>query len=137
MKAAPIVLFVAMTGLLAARGDDLKSGLDLSLLDRSVRPQDDLYRFANGGWLQRAQIPGDRVTYGTFAELTERTENDLRVILENLKGSSATEQTLKNFYASVLDEVTIEARGVSPMRPSMNPCCSRAAWYSAFSERSP
>lgn len=120
MKAAPIVLFVAMTGLLAARGDDLKSGLDLSLLDRSVRPQDDLYRFANGGWLQRAQIPGDRVTYGTFAELTERTENDLRVILENLKGSSATEQTLKNFYASVLDEVTIEARGVSPMRPDLD-----------------
>ena len=120
MKAAPIVLFVAMTGLVAARGDDLKSGLDLSLLDRSVRPQDDLYRFANGGWLQRAQIPGDRVTYGTFAELTERTENDLRLILENLKGSSATEQTLKNFYASALDEVTIEARGVSPMRPDLD-----------------
>ena len=120
MKAAPIVLFVAMTGLIAARGDDLKSGLDLSLLDRSVRPQDDLYRFANGGWLHSAQIPGDRVTYGTFAELTERTENDLRLILENLKGSSATEQTLKNFYASVLDEVTIEARGVSPMRPDLD-----------------
>ena len=119
MKAAPVAVLLA-TVTLAAAPQDLKSGLDLTLLDRSVRPQDDLYRFANGGWLQRASIPGDRVSYGTFAELTERTENDLRAILENLKGASATEQTIKNFYASVLDEAAIEARGITPMRADLD-----------------
>src|SRR5688572_21358147 len=118
MKAAVGLLLALLT--LAVEGEDLKSGLDLSLLDRAVRPQDDLYRFANGGWLDRAQIPVDRVTYGTFAELTEKTENDLRAIIENLKGSSLTEQAIKNLYASALDEATIEARGMTPMRPDLD-----------------
>ena len=120
MKTPLIALLSAGLTLVGTSGQHLKSGLDLSLLDRSVRPQDDLYRFANGGWLQHASIPEDRVTYGTFAELTERTESDLRAILENLKGTSATEQTLKNFYASVLDEVTLEARGISPLRQDLD-----------------
>ncbi len=118
MKAAIALLLALLT--LAVEGDELKSGLDLSLLDRGVRPQDDLYRFANGGWLDRAQIPGDRVTYGTFAELAEKTEHDLRDIIENLKGSSLTEQSIKNLYASAMDEATIEARGVTPMRPDLD-----------------
>ena len=118
MKAAVALLLALLT--LAVEGEDLKSGLDLSLLDRAVRPQDDLYRFANGGWLDRAQIPGDRVTYGTFAELAEKTETDLRDIIENLKGSSYTEQAIKNLYASVMDVATLEARGMTPMRPDLD-----------------
>ena len=118
MKVAPVVLLLAVvTG---TAGQDIKSGLDLTLLDQSVRPQDDLYRFANGGWLDRAQIPGDRVTYGTFAELADRTEHDLRAIIENLKGNSIAEQQIRDLYASVMDEATLEVRGIAPMRPDLD-----------------
>ena len=121
MKAAPIVLFVGMTAFLAAdRGDDRRSGLDLTLLDRGVRPQDDLYRFANGGWLDRAEIPGDRVTHGTFVELSDRTERDLRALIEGLKGQTHTEQQIKDFYASVIDEARLEALGLTPLRPELD-----------------
>ncbi|HEX7416978.1 MAG TPA: hypothetical protein VF315_02900, partial [Steroidobacteraceae bacterium] len=41
-----------------------KSGLDLAGFDRSVRPQDDFYRFANGNWLASTEIPPDRSSYG-------------------------------------------------------------------------
>ena len=86
--AALLVLVYAVQG--AITPEPLESGLDLSSLDRSVRPQDDLYRFANGGWLQRTEIPPDRVSYGTFPELTDRTELQLREIIENLEGRTAS-----------------------------------------------
>ena len=80
--AALLVLVYAVQG--AITPEPLESGLDLASLDRSVRPQDDLYRFANGAWLQRNEIPPDRVSYGAFPELTDRTELQLREIIENL-----------------------------------------------------
>jgi len=101
----------------AASPEPLKSGLDLSSLDRSVRPQDDLYRFANGAWLQRTQIPPDRVSYGTFPELTDRTELYLREIIENLAGRNATERKIRDFYASVMDERRIEEIGLATVQP--------------------
>lgn len=116
---APIILILAAAVVAAGPGDELKSGLDLSLLDRGVRPQDDLYRFANGGWLDRAEIPGDRVTHGTFAELSDKTEHDLRAVIENLKGTTVTEQQIKDLYASVLDEETLEARGLAPFKEDL------------------
>lgn len=47
----------------------LRSGLDLDGFDRSVRPQDDLYRFAGGTWLAKTEIPADRSNFGTFSKL--------------------------------------------------------------------
>ena len=62
----------------------LGSGLDLAGFDRSVRPQDDLFRFVNGGWLGATEIPPDRARYGVFDVPTERAEADVRAIAEEL-----------------------------------------------------
>ena len=120
MNRGSSILLLATLALASGRGDELRSGLDLSLLDRTVRPQDDLYRFANGGWLDRAQIPGDRVTHGTFAELSDKTEHDLRVIIEGLKGPSLVEQQIRDLYASVMDEATLDARGIAPFKEDLD-----------------
>jgi putative endopeptidase len=101
----------------AVTPEPLKSGLDLAALDRSVRPQDDLYRFANGAWLQRSEIPPDRVSYGTFPELTDRTELQLREIIESLAGRNATERKIRDFYTSVMDERRIEEIGLATVQP--------------------
>lgn len=113
MRVALLAIVVAVT----AAAQPAKSGIDLSTLDRSVRPQDDLYRFANGGWLDRTQIPPDRVSYGTFAELADRTELDLRHIIENLHGRNQTERQIRDLYASVMDERRLEEVGVASLRP--------------------
>ena len=60
------------------------SGLDLTNFDRTVRPQDDLFRAVNGGWLSRTPVPPDRVTYGTYLELADKTDADLRTIVERV-----------------------------------------------------
>src|SRR5262245_52277962 len=103
------------SSLLLSQAPPLKSGIDLSTLDRSVRPQDDLYRFSNGGWLDRTQMPPDRVTWGTFIELADRADFDVRQIIEHLDGRGGIEQKIRDLYRSVLDEANIEALGARPI----------------------
>lgn len=115
------VLALALTGLLIAAGEPvLKSGLDLSTFDRSVRPQDDLYRFVNGRWLDRAVIPAERVTYGTFTELADRAEMDVRRIIEGLDGRGGAEQQIRDLYASMMNEERIEALGAAPIQAELD-----------------
>src|SRR5262245_44899244 len=57
-------------------------GIDTSGMDRSVRPQDDFFRFVNGNWADKTPIPADRSNYGTFAELRDRAQEAVRGILE-------------------------------------------------------
>src|SRR5947209_1936426 len=59
-------------------------GLDLDAGDRSVKPGDDFYRYADGKWLDTARIPPDRTSWGSFVELADRSERQVREIVEAL-----------------------------------------------------
>ena len=76
--------FLATATSLAASQSSIKSGLDTTTFDRSVRPQDDLFRHVNGGWLTTTAIPADRAAYGSFVILAEKAEADLYAIIEEL-----------------------------------------------------
>ncbi len=98
-----------------------RSGLDLAGMDRSVRPQDDLFRFANGRWLGTADIPPDRVTYGTFIELADRAELALRELIEEVaqrphRRPGSPEQQIADLYTSAMDVGRINALGIAPIR---------------------
>jgi predicted metalloendopeptidase len=62
----------------------LQSGVDLKYVDRSVRPQDDLYRYLNGKWLDSFQLPADKGSYGSFTHVDDATQEQLRGIVEGL-----------------------------------------------------
>ena len=95
------------------------SGIDLNYVDRSVRPQDDFYRHVNGRWLDTTQIPADRGRYGSFDKLSDDTQEQLRVLVENLvksrKVRTADEQKIVDLYTSFMDEAAIEATGTQPL----------------------
>jgi predicted metalloendopeptidase len=97
----------------------LQSGVYQQNIDASVRPQDDFYLYVNGRWLEATQIPPDRSNYGALSLLQEEAERDLKAILEEAAASGAApgtdEQKVGDFYASFLDEATIEARGLQPL----------------------
>jgi len=101
----------------------LKSGVDLVNLDPAVRPQDDLFRYVNGRWLATVEIPTDRVTWGTFAEMAERTDADLRAIAETAARSNAAAGTparqIGDLYRSAMDEARLAALGAQPVRPQL------------------
>lgn len=100
------------------------SGLDPASFDTSVRPQDDLYRYVNGRWLDTTPIPDDRVSFSASSELTEKTNADVRAIVEELaaqpnRRAGSREQQIVDLYASMLDEAAIEARGPAPIEPEL------------------
>jgi putative endopeptidase len=127
MNVKALACLIACSPLVAAAVDStagiLKSGVYLQNLDKSVRPQDDFYRHINGGWLATAQIPADRSNYGTFTKLQEDAERDLRDILEEAAKSKAAPgsdaQKVGDYYASFLDEATVEARGLTPLQDEL------------------
>jgi putative endopeptidase len=100
------------------------SGFDPATFDTSVRPQDDLFRYVNGRWMDTTPIPDDRVSFSASTELTEKTNADVRAIIEELAGrpnrrAGSREQQIVDLYASMLDEAAIEARGPAPLEPEL------------------
>lgn len=106
----------------AVKSPVLNSGVLPQNFDQAVRAQDDFYRHVNGQWLTATQIPADRSNYGAFALLEEGARQNLHQILEaasampNLAAGS-DEQKVGDFYASFMDQATIEARGLQPLLP--------------------
>ena len=95
----------------------MKSGLDLSHIDPSVRPQDDLFRFMNGKWLNESTIPADRASDGAFYWLYEQAEKQVKqIILDQADSKAATgsnAQKIGDLYNSFMDEAGIEKLGLS------------------------
>ena len=97
-----------------------KPALTLSDFDPSVRPQDDLYRHVNGGWLKTAEIPADRSSWGSFMVLREEAQHAVRQIIEGCQShgeASADSAKIARLYASFMNEDAVEAKGVQPLRP--------------------
>jgi len=104
------------------RAQSQRSGLDIGEFDRGVRPQDDLYAHVNGAWLRRTLVPDDRVSYGVFAELTEKTDRDLLAIVQDVSARrdrprGSPEQQIADLYASTVNVERIESLGLSAIEP--------------------
>ena len=93
---------------------DLKSGIDTSWIDPSVRLEDDLFRHFNGKWLKETVIPEDRATDGSFMVLRNQAEAQVRAIIESASGSVEA-QKITDLFASFMDEAQIEKLGTSPI----------------------
>jgi predicted metalloendopeptidase len=91
------------------------SGVILANFDRSVRPQDDFYRFVNGKWLEKTQIPPDRSNYGTFQVLQDSIQLNLRAIVESAAAdpgkAGSDRQLVGDLFASYMNEAAAERAG--------------------------
>ncbi|GIW89244.1 MAG: putative zinc metalloprotease [Isosphaeraceae bacterium] len=101
-------------------GGDLKSGINPSFFDTTVRPQDDFYRYVNGGWLKTAEIPPDRPADGAFYKLRDEAEENLRRIIEETVQADHPEgsepRKIADLYRSFMDEERVERLGLEPVR---------------------
>ncbi|WP_280430798.1 M13 family metallopeptidase [Nocardia brasiliensis] len=93
------------------------TGVDLAGADPAIRAQDDLYRNVNGLWLQQYQLPPDKSSFGAFDEANDRTEQQLRGIVEGISEPRAgsTEQQVRDLYDARLDRAEIERLGTAPI----------------------
>src|ERR1700722_19102835 len=84
---------LAMIGSVSVPAAPLQSGVELKYVDHSVRPQDDLYRYLNGKWLDSFQLPADKGSYGSFTYVDDTTQEQLRAIVDGLSQTQTQTQT--------------------------------------------
>ncbi|HEX6250037.1 MAG TPA: M13 family metallopeptidase [Gemmatimonadaceae bacterium] len=102
-----------------------ETGIIRENFDNSVRPQDDFFRHVNGGWLSRAKIPDDRATVGSFADLGEESQQQLRAIIEAAMNATdaapgSERRKIGDLYASYMDTARIEAAGITPLKEELD-----------------
>ncbi len=99
-------------------------GIDTTAMDTSVKPGDDFYRYVNGTWLANTQIPPDKSRFGAFDLLRDKSETDVRAVIEELKAASpaagSVQQKVVDLYESWMDEAALEARGIEPLKPYLD-----------------
>jgi putative endopeptidase len=96
-----------------------KWGFDSAGMDKATKPGDDFFRFANGTWLDHAQIPADKPAVSFRLEMTDRAEKRIHDLLEAAKDKAPTtlEGKAGRFYRSFMDEARVEAQGAKPLAP--------------------
>ena len=118
MKLFKVVSMVAPLALLLVASD-----IDRTAMDKSCKPCDDFWRFANGGWIDKNPIPASKPGWGTMAVMAEANRERARTILEAARISAApagsNERKIGDFYASCMDTAAIDKRGMEPLRKDL------------------
>ena len=98
-------------------------GFDTANLDKTCKPCDDFYQFAMGGWMKSNPIPPEYSSWGTFTQLADKNQQNLRQILEAAATAKAApgsnEQKIGDFYASCMDTAAIDVAGTKPIEPDL------------------
>ena len=107
--------------LAASAQAELQSGINLGDLDTSVRPADDFYEYACGGWMKKNPLPAAYSRFGSFDRLGEdnnkRINDILTELLNNTYAKGTTEQKLSDLYKLAMDSVRREKDGIQPVMP--------------------
>ena len=115
------IMAMASATLGATAQDNLTSGIATANLDQSVRPADDFYQFACGGWMKNNPLPAAYSRYGSFDKLGENNNNLINAILDELKNANyeagSVERKLSDLYKLAIDSVRRNKEGVSPLMP--------------------
>lgn len=141
MKTFKTITALSLAGLLVACGGDNTDkgetemtevakpviepwGYPLDALDRETRPQDDLFQFANGGWLAATEIPGDRSGVGFSQIMLDRNEERIKTIIADLQGAElaagSNNEKISDLYASYMNLEAINAAGMAPLQAMLD-----------------
>jgi len=97
---------------------------DINLLDKQIDPCTNFYAFTCSKWMAANPIPPDQSTWGRFTELVERNRQILRGILEKASADDpkrdSVEQKIGDYYASCMDENSINTAGIKPLQPELD-----------------
>jgi putative endopeptidase len=101
-----------------------RAGVDRAGMDPAVRPGDDFFAYANGGWLEKTEIPADRASTGTFLTVFERAEQRTADLIRGAAAANApagsNERKVADYYAAYMDEQAIERAGLAPLEARLS-----------------
>jgi putative endopeptidase len=113
-----------LTGAMTQAADPAAQPMALSAgMDTSIQPGDDFYAYANGSWLKATSIPADRSSFGAFAQLRDLSQQRVADLIRETAASApatgSAARQVADYYTSVMDEIAIEKKGLSPLQPTL------------------
>lgn len=121
MKMRQMIPMALMLALPVAGVAQNKSGLKMENLDKSVKPTEDFYMFATGGWQKLNPLPAAYSRFGSFDQLQEDNNKRINAILDELQkktfAEGTTERKLADFYKLAMDSVRRNNEGIEPVKP--------------------
>jgi putative endopeptidase len=119
----PVACNMADTEESAAVVEGTELGIVPASMDTAVKPGDDFYAYANGGWMRATEIPADRSNIGGFWIASEQTDKNLAALVADLEKSEPDAGTdaarVKAYYDAFLDTATIDRLGMNPIRADL------------------
>ena len=123
-KLAFVCALVALTVSAQPASAPETHGIVVANMDQSVKPGDDFYRYANGDWIKRTEIPPDRPSVNVFSRLSDLSNQRMKGLLEEMSQSNppagSGTRKVADLYNSYMDEAGIEAKGMAPLRPHLD-----------------
>ena len=121
--ALPCVALLAVAACAQQASTSETHGIVAANIDHSIKPGDDFYHYANGEWIKRNKIPADRAEIDVFTKLgdlsNQRTSDLIEEIAKSNPPAGSAQRKVADLYNSFIDEATIEAKGLSPLKPHL------------------
>ncbi len=115
-----VVAMALAQNALAAEGH----GISADSMDRSVKPGDNFYEYANGDWIKRTEIPADRASVDVWTKLGDQSSKRMADLIAEIAKSNppagSSSRKVADLYNSYMDEAAIEAKGLAPLRPHLD-----------------
>jgi putative endopeptidase len=125
-KISAIALFAGFISISnCVNAQESKPGIRVDLMDKSVKPGDDFFRYVNGTWFDKTEIPSDRVRWGSFDELRQNTDIDALAILKEATANkkldpNSDQAKAVNVFVTYMDTVSRNKLGIKPIKPTLD-----------------
>ena len=138
MVAALAVAALAADAQAPAAAQGAVHGVNKADMDMSVRPGDDFYQYAGGGWLKANPMKPEYSSYGVFNDLAETNRKQIRELFENLSKEKhafgSVGQKVADLYNMAMDSVRLNKEGAAPLQKDLDKvkAFSKKADFTAF-----